>query len=140
MLQGSGVLTFLPDMYDPLAAMVHLPRFSKFKDHGWEETLGGPTVGEADILGKTISSATSGSMTAQDMHKLRQLVPYQNMFYLNRLFNMAEGKLSDAFNLKNAAHRPALDYLNPAKDKEVEPRAPDKQHFLGIQSIPNSQI
>ncbi len=140
MLMGSGVLTFLPDMYDPLAAIVHLPRFSKFQDHGWEETLGGPSMGEISILSKTISSMTGGHMNAQDMHKLRQLLPYQNMFYLNRLFNMVEGKTSDAFDLKNAAHRPALDYLNPTKDSEVEPRNPDPTHFLGIKSIPNSQI
>lgn len=137
MLQASGVLAFLPDLYDPFAALVHLPRFSKFKDHGWQETLGGPTVGMIPILGKLVEDATGGKFTAQDMHKVRQLLPYQNMFYLNRLFNMVEGKTSDLFNLKNAQHRPALDYLNPAKDTDaIEPDA-DKQHLLGINAIPN---
>ncbi len=140
MLQGSGVLAFLPDMFDPVAAIAHLPRFSKFKDHGWAETLGGPTFGEVDTLGHVMSSMLGADMKAQDMHKLRQLLPYQNMFYLNRLFNMAEGEASDAFGLRNAPQRPALDYLNPAKDTEVKPRNPDKTHFLGIQAIPNSQI
>ena len=55
-----------------------------------------------DILGKLVEDATGGKFTAQDMHKVRQLLPYQNMFYLNRLFNMAEGKTSDLFNLKHA--------------------------------------
>ena len=137
MLQRSGVLAFLPDLYDPMAAVVHLPRFSKFKDHGWQETLGGPTVGMIPILGKLVEDATGGKFTAQDLHKVRQLLPYQNMFYLNRLFNMAEGKTADALDLKNALNRPALDYLNPAKDTDaIEPEA-DKQHFLGIQAIPN---
>ena len=137
MLQASGVLAFLPDLYDPMAAIVHLPRFSKFKDHGAMETLGGPTMGMIPILGKLVEDATGGKMTAQDMHKMRQLLPYQNMFYLNRLFNMVEGKTSDALNLKNATHRPALDYLNPAKDTAALTAQPDNQHFLGIQAIPN---
>jgi hypothetical protein len=139
-LQASGVLAFLPDMYDPLASLTHLPRFSKFKDHEWSETLGGPTMGMIPVLGKLISDATGGKFTAQDMHKVRQLLPYQNMFYLNRLFNMVEGKTADAFDLKNATHRPALDYLNPAKDTDAITAESDKQHFLGIHAIPNSQL
>ena len=137
MLQASGVLAFLPDLYDPLAALVHLPRFSKFKDHGWQETAFGPTAGMLPILGKLVEDATGGKFTAQDMHKVRQLLPYQNMFYLNRLFNLVEGKTSDALDLKNATHRPTLDYLNPAKDTDaLEPEA-DKAHLFGIQAIPN---
>ena len=137
MLQASGVLAFLPDLYDPLAAIVHLPRFSKFKDHGWQETAFGPTAGMLPILGKLVEDATGGKFTAQDMHKVRQLLPYQNMFYLNRLFNMAEGKFSDALNLKNATHRPALEYLNPAKDTDALEPDQDKAHLFGISAIPN---
>lgn len=137
MLQGSGLLAFLPDIYDPIAGMTHLPRFSKFKDHTWEETLGGPSMGELDTLGNVLSSVTSGQMRAQDLHKMRQLLPFQNLFYVNRLFNMAEGSASDALNLKNATGKPALDYLDPSKDAESQPRDPDKKHFLGINAIPN---
>jgi hypothetical protein len=137
MLQASGVLAFLPDIIDPLASLVHLPRFSKFKDHGWSEIAFGPTAGMLPILGKLVEDASGAKFTAQDMHKVRQLVPYQNMFYLNRLFNMVEGKTSDALNLKNATHRPAVDYLNPVKDTDaLEPEA-SKDHFLGINAIPN---
>lgn len=136
MLQASGVLAFLPDLYDPLAALVHLPRFSKFKDHGWQETAFGPTAGMLPILGKLVEDATGGKFTAQDMHKVRQLLPYQNMFYLNRLFNLVEGKTSDALDLKNATHRPTLDYLNPAKDTDaLEPEA-DKAHLLESKRFP----
>jgi len=137
MLQASGVLAFLPDLYDASTGLTHLPRLSKFKGQSVDEMALGPSYGMASIAIKAATDATGGKFTAQDMHKVRQLLPYQNMFYLNRLFNMAEGKTADALNLKNALNRPALDYLNPAKDTDaIEPEA-DKQHFLGIQAIPN---
>ena len=140
MVQRSGILAFAPDIYDPIAGLMHLPRFSKFKDHSWEETLGGPTLGEIDILGQVVSKITAGKMSAQDLHKMRQLLPYNTMFYLNRLFNLVEGKAADAMDLKNATHRPAEDYFNPAKDKEALPPQADNEHFLGIHAIPNSQL
>ncbi len=137
-LSASGVLAFLPDVYDPIAGLAHLPRMSKFKDHSWEETLGGPTLGEADILGHVVGRTLGGHMTYQDLHKFRQLFPWQNIFYANRGFNMLEGETADAFNLQNAPHRPAIDYFNPAKDQASRPFPEDKEHLFGIKSIPNS--
>ena len=71
------------------------------------------------------------------MHRLRQLLPYNNMFYLNRAFNLLEGKTEDALDLKGAPHRDAADYFNPSKDTVWQDRPESKEHFLGIQSIPN---
>ena len=139
-LQRSGVLAFTPDVYDMFASVAHLPRFSKFAQLDPAETVGGPTIGELGPLLHVVNSTLGGKMTAQDLHKLRTFLPLQNLFYLNRLFNMLEGKTADALNLKNATGKPALDYLNPEKDTPPQEEKPDKQHFLGIQAIPNSQL
>jgi hypothetical protein len=95
-VQRSGILTFLPDLYDPMAGALHLPRFSKFQDLDPLETLGGPTAGTLAALLGTIKGMTDGEVSVGDLHKLRQLLPYQNLFYFRRLIDMLDGKTADA--------------------------------------------
>jgi hypothetical protein len=95
-MQRSGILTFLPDLYDPMAGALHLPRFSKFQDLDPLETLGGPTAGTLAALLGTIKGMTDGEVSVGDLHKLRQLLPYQNLFYFRRLIDMLDGKTADA--------------------------------------------
>ena len=89
----------------------------------------------ANVAG-IVQRATGGHMTAQDLHKMRQLVPYNNLFYLSRLVNMVEGETADTLNLKNAPHKDAADYFNPSKDTPAR-QDNSKEHFLGIQAVPN---
>ena len=139
-LIGSGVLAFLPDIYDPVASVTNLPRFSKFQGRDATETVasavGGPMAGTIANVAGVVQRATGGHMTAQDLHKMRQLVPYNNLFYLSRLVNMVEGETADALNLKNAPHKDAADYFNPSKDTPAR-QDNSKEHFLGIQAVPN---
>lgn len=137
MLQGSGLLAFLPDLYDPIAGAMNLPRFSKFQNHSPWETALGSTGGTLANVMQAAYHAAGGHMSAQDMHRIRQLLPYNNMFYLNRAFNLLEGKTEDALDLKGAPHRDAADYFNPSKDTVWQDRPESKEHFGGIQSIPN---
>jgi hypothetical protein len=136
-IQRSGVLTYLPDVYDPIAGLAHLPRFSKFQDKNPLETAGGATFGGAAALLEAVGRMTKGNVSAADIHKVRQVLPWNNVFYLTRLVNMAEGKIADAVGARNAPDKPAADYLNPAKDESPKEH-PDKQHFLGINAIPNA--
>jgi hypothetical protein len=136
-VQRSGVLTFLPDLYDPVAGAFHLPRFAKFQDLSPLETLGGATVGTGAAVFEAVRRLTKGDISAADLHKLRQLLPYQNLFYLTRLVNMLEGKAADAIGAKNAPGKNAADYFNPAADSEPTYKT-DKSHFLGMQGVPNA--
>jgi hypothetical protein len=137
MVLGSGVLTFLPDLWAPVGSMLHLPIGSKFKDHDPLETAMGPTFGEVALLIKTITQMSKGNISAADIHKLRQLLPYQNLFYLTRLVNMLEGKTEDFFNVKHAPGKSAADYFNPSQD--VSPKNhPDKEHLFNNPDIPNA--
>jgi hypothetical protein len=136
-VQRSGVLTFLPDLYDPVAGAFHLPRFSKFQDLNPLETLAGATFGTGATALEVIRRMTKGNISAADIHKLRQLLPYQNLFYLTRLVNMLEGKTADAIGAKNAPGKSVGDYFNPAQDEEPKGKT-DKQHLFGQQAIPNA--
>ena len=87
-------------------------------------------------MSRAIPGLLGGEPNAAQWHAVRQLVRSNNVFYWNRLFNMAEGKTADALGLRGAKGVPAQDYLNPAQD--VAPRSQvDKTHLLGIQAIPN---
>ena len=85
---------------------------------------------------KVVAGMTDGQITASDLHKLRQLIPYQNLFYFTRLVNMLEGKTADAVGAKNATGAPAADYFDPRQDAMTQ-APPDKKHLFGIQAIPN---
>ncbi len=135
-VQRSGLLAYAPDVYDPIAGMMHLPRFAKFHDLSPADTLMGPSAGTLATMSRAIPGLLGGEPNAAQWHAVRQLIPYNNVFYWNRLFNMAEGKTADALGLRGAKGVPAQDYLNPAQD--VAPRSQvDKAHLLGIQAIPN---
>jgi hypothetical protein len=136
-VQKSGILTYLPDLYDPVAGSFHLPRFSKFQDLNPLETMAGATFGTGATALEVIRRMTKGNISATDIHKLRQLLPYQNLFYLTRLVNMLEGKTADAIGAKNAPGKRAADYFNPSQDEEPAGKM-DTQHLFGIQAIPNS--
>lgn len=137
-VQRSGVLSYAPDLYDPLAGWAHLPRFSKFQDLDPFQTLFGPTGGTvATILGTT-SRAMAGQFDARDLHKWRQLIPYNNLFYFDRLVNAAEGNLADYMQLRGAMGNTFGSYFDPTQDKTFKQKNPDRKHFLGQQWIPNS--
>lgn len=135
-VQRSGLLAYAPDVYDPIAGMVHLPRFAKFHDLSPADTLLGPSAGTLATISRAVPGLLGGEPNAAELHAIRQLIPYNNVFYWSRLFNMAEGKTADALGLRGAQGVPAMDYLNPTKD--VAPRSQtDNSHLFGVEQIPN---
>jgi hypothetical protein len=102
-LNWSGVLAYLPDVYDPLVgAPLNLPRLSRYQDRSASESFLGPTVGTFDEVLATASRFTDGTVTQKDLHKLRQLAPLQNLFYLRRAINALEGEAGEALGLEGA--------------------------------------
>lgn len=113
-LNWSGALGFLPDVYDPIAGMAHLPRFSRFQDRSISESLGGPTVGTVDTLMRSTSGLIprgpwspgpvprEQGLTAQQVHQWRMLLPLQNHFATARLFNALEGETASALGAQGA--------------------------------------
>lgn len=137
-LNYSGVLGYLPDLWDPLAGMAHLPRFSRFADRSLTESIAGPTAGTLSSIADTVKGASSGQLKASDVHKFRQLLPFQNVFYLRTLVNALEGKTADALGAKDATGKDFASYVNPSEFDEPKRTAPDKKHLFGVDAIPNS--
>lgn len=43
--------------------------------------------------------------SAADIHRLRLMLPFQNVWYLRRLIDGVEGSTADALNAKDATHQ-----------------------------------
>jgi hypothetical protein len=79
---------------------------SRFAARGVTETLAGPSLGLVEDTAMTTGAVAQalipgpdGSrkpMTRAQAHKVRRLIPFQNVFYLNWLFNAGEDAVGDA--------------------------------------------
>jgi hypothetical protein len=79
---------------------------SRFAARGVTETLAGPSLGLVEDSAMTTGAVAQalipgpdGSrkpMTRAQAHKVRRLIPFQNVFYLNWLFNAGEDAVGDA--------------------------------------------
>lgn len=121
-LNWSGVLGYLPDVWDPITGLMpnaNIPgtetslrdlRFSRFKDQSPIMTLLGPTVGTlADTYG-TISGVTKDGLSQKDIHNLRRsFVPLQNLFYIRRIVNAVEGEVGEATGADGATNEDFTD-------------------------------
>ena len=89
---------------------------SRFQDRGKLAQLLGPTAGAIEDLSDAVLGATNGDFTQTDLRRIGRLVPGQNVFYLNYLFNQAEEGLGDAMGLPEQQARPSRGRLpNPAQ-------------------------
>ncbi|TPM89884.1 hypothetical protein FJ977_35400 [Mesorhizobium sp. B2-1-3A] len=59
----------------------------------------GPTADAVSDIFQVSGSIFAGDTTKSDLHKLRQLVPAQNLFYLRSLFDKVEAATGDALDL-----------------------------------------
>jgi len=102
-LNWSGSVGYFPEVWDPIASVVGLPRFSRFKSRSPTESWLGPTFGTSvDMLFGTVAGFADGEVTQKDIERLRRAVPYQNLFYIRRLFNAMEGEAGEAVNAKGS--------------------------------------
>jgi hypothetical protein len=92
-LNWSGLLGYIPDMWDPLVGGVFgTPRFSKFSDQQPIETLLGPTLGFAsDVYNVVKNDKNEWGITQKDIHAARKILPMQSLFYLRRIIDGLEG-------------------------------------------------
>lgn len=109
----SGMMGPLPDLWDPIAGLhKDLPRFSRYQSRSPTESLFGPTFGTTiDTMYGTLAGMLDGSITQDDLHRLRRLLPGQNLFYLNRLFTAIEGEVGEAAGLEGAREEDFVDRI-----------------------------
>lgn len=67
---------------------------------GLLEDLGGPSVSALFTLASALTGLEGEDFNRSTVHKLRQLLPLQNVFYLRRLFDQLENVIGDWRNLE----------------------------------------
>ena len=110
-LNWSGALGYLPDIYDPMASLVHGPRLSRYSDTSPLAFALGPTFGTTTDIMKTIPEITDLGLKQADVHKLRKLLPLQNIFYLRRIINALEGEVGEVLGAEGATTKSFVDRL-----------------------------
>lgn len=95
-IDGAGLTTYVMDGYDVFAGMTGLPRASRYTDRSWMETAAGPSAGTISDFGRTVEDLRKDGVSERDIHKIRKLLPGQNLFYIRRLINLLEGETADA--------------------------------------------
>jgi hypothetical protein len=101
-LNWSGALAYLPDFYDPVAGLVHGPRLSRHSNRTPIETLLGPTLGTATEAYGTVAGITDMGISQKDIHRVRMMMPLQNLFYLRRVINALEGETGEVLGAEGA--------------------------------------
>jgi hypothetical protein len=57
----------------------------------------GPTFGLGEDAAKLLANLGQGKWSATDTHRIRKLLPMQNLFYLRWLFDQAEKGVNETF-------------------------------------------
>lgn len=122
-LNWSGVLGYLPDVWDPLTMVTPKSirqdlRFSKFKDVSAMQTLLGPSVGTgADTLAMISGLADGEGVSQRDLHNVRKaFVPMQNVFYLRRIIDALEGEMGEAIGAEGATSDQFTDRITKTEE------------------------
>jgi hypothetical protein len=111
-LANSGALGWLTDADQSLhklsAGNVSVARrvfgndrpISRFASQNVTGALLGPTFGAAEDIARAASAGLSGKgVTEGDIHAMRRLIPYQNLFYISRSLRAFEEGLIDAWGI-----------------------------------------
>lgn len=75
------------------------PPMSRYASRSVLEAIFGPTYGAMGDVAQVTGSAFAGEWRESDTRTLRKLMPYQNLFYLRRLFDDAEEGVNKMFDV-----------------------------------------
>lgn len=96
MTRGSG------DIWNLVGADKPLSRFASRSILG---SLTGPIGGKIESAAQITGAAATGDWSPSDVHKLRQLLPFQNLFYVRRLIDEVEANARDTFGIEGPGQR-----------------------------------
>ena len=83
-----------------LARLSGAPPASRFKSRNILGSFVGPTAGTVQDVAVSTNAILSNDLKKSDVRAMRRLVPYQNLFYLRRMFDEAEGKIAQELGAK----------------------------------------
>lgn len=107
-LDRSGALAWFMDINNTMEKMtgyginpmLGLPEPSRYASRDAASAVFGPTYGLVfGTLLPLIGDIARGQATATDLHKARQMLPYQNLFYIRAVLDAAEKGIGQSFGL-----------------------------------------
>lgn len=114
-LDKSNLLGWTGEYFYPMLWQAGMQNFSRWGDRQTWETLGGPVAGTAvdawdlripaKIRGQMSSSYDPGEahFSRSDIHRIRRMLPGNQIWYLRQAVNTLEGKVGDSMGLPPAA-------------------------------------
>jgi hypothetical protein len=106
----SGVLAWLVDANQVteklsrgrigINAIMGGPPLSRYASRSALEAVFGPSYGMAGNMVQVAGNALAGDWQSSDTHTVRRMMPYNNLFYLNTLFDEAENGINGALGVK----------------------------------------
>jgi hypothetical protein len=107
-LDRSGVFTLLFEANNMqekftgygLASAMGAGPMSRYHSRNLTGALAGPTGGLLEDIGKVTSNIGQDNYSKSDTRAIRRIQPFQNTFYLRRLFNEWEDGINDFFGVK----------------------------------------
>ncbi len=100
-IDRSGVVGFLGDVVN-MAEKAGVPivpggyKASRYAARNLGSAIGGPSFGHLQTAGQLTRALAQQDVNQSDMKTLRRIMPYQNVFYLSRLFDEAERQTNEA--------------------------------------------
>lgn len=75
------------------------PAATRYKSRNIAGTVLGPSADATEDAVRLIRNMAQGEWTASDTHRIRKMLPAQNLYYLRWLFDRAERGINDVFDL-----------------------------------------
>lgn len=105
-LDRSGILGILMEVNNTaekvsggqigLSALTGATPMSRYASRGAVSALVGPTLGLGEDIGKIGYAMANEGMRKSDVHTMRKLLPYNNLFYTRRILDEAEKNIANA--------------------------------------------
>ncbi len=106
----SGITGFLYDINNivekgsrgtvGVSALTGGPTMSRYASRSITGAVFGPSIGFSEDLVRLVGAGAVGDWRQSDTRAARRLVPYQNLFYARRLFDIAEEGANEALGVK----------------------------------------
>ncbi len=99
----SGLGGVLPDLLSPVARRFGVfDETARLSDRNVLSAYGGPALGTVADAYDLAFNRTANGVSARDLHMLRRLAPYQNLWWMRRAVNALEGETAEALDLQGA--------------------------------------
>lgn len=90
MMDANNTVEKLSNNHVGISPALGIAQNTRYADRNNVGALLGPTFGLAEDARSVLADASHGDLKDSDIHKIRQMVPYQNVFYLRTLLDAFE--------------------------------------------------